>query len=82
MNDLFVGSSYDPSTTTCNIVFNDPSRAGETVTVTYSDGGDDERNVEIVLDDEGHGSADVSIPPNWISVLLEEPQSLDHTIAI
>ncbi len=80
MNDLFVGSSY--SNGTCTIVFNDASRAGETVTVTYSDGGDGPAEVEILLDAEGHGSTQVSIPPGWLGVLLEESQSLDHVVVI
>jgi hypothetical protein len=46
MNDLFVGSSYVAGPPPeVNIVFTDPSRAGETVTVTYSEGGEGAREV-------------------------------------
>ena len=85
MTDMFVGSTYNAGPPpTVQVAFNDSNRAGNTITVKISDGGDDTREVEIELDENGHGDHVEEIGTGWLTVLLEECVIVSeaHTIVI
>ena len=83
MTDMFVGSTYSAGPPpSVRVIFKDPSRANQTVSVTISDGGNDPREVEIALDANGDGDHDELIGTGWLTILLEEGGSEDHTIVI
>ncbi len=84
MTDMFVGSAYSGPPPTVSVAFNDPNRAGNTVKVKISDGGDDPRDVEIELDENGHGDLVEEVGTGWLTILMEDCGIVSeaHTIAI
>ncbi|MEM7200333.1 MAG: hypothetical protein AAF628_08720 [Planctomycetota bacterium] len=68
---------------TINIKFSDPSKGGQTVKVTATDGVNDQsEDVFITLDSSGNGSAPFQVPAGWTNAVLSGPASQDMHVPV
>jgi hypothetical protein len=82
VDNLFAGTTTvttvgsDIQVTYCN-----PDRANQTVTLTFDDGNENSTTKTVTLDANGCVTFEWSVP-DWITVQINGPDSLQHSIAV
>lgn len=85
-NHFIPAPTPDPAShgTTVTICYDDIARAGQTITVTISNGGGKALQKGIVLGADGKGCTTWVVPDDWASfaATMTEPGSDDYALAI
>ena len=63
-------------------MYEDGNKPNQTVTVDISDGEGDTDQIQITLDAGGKGQKDWTVPSGWAVVLLNGPDSAEHTVIV
>ena len=83
--DRFAGTEPSPVNAggLLSIKYEDASKPNTVVTIQISNGEGTSDTITITLDAEGKGQNDWDVPgEGWDEVVLQHPESMDHTVAV